>query len=132
MQHGSFADPSLLYPKSVTFHIQHLVIICCKLVAEEVLQLLSFKTKTFKCENSCIRNTEKIQFEPKLNFRDIIANAPNLEFIDISKANIEMDNSWPDLLQKSNNLQTLHVALREFDFNVKGLVAFAKVKVFLQ
>uniref|UniRef100_A0AC35G8E5 Uncharacterized protein n=1 Tax=Panagrolaimus sp. PS1159 TaxID=55785 RepID=A0AC35G8E5_9BILA len=82
--------------KHVTFHVKHLEICSSPVLSEEVLKLLSHRTKTFKCG--------EIKFQPKLKLCEIKKKAPNLDFIDISKTDIELNISWPNLYQERKGL----------------------------
>uniref|UniRef100_A0A914R192 Uncharacterized protein n=1 Tax=Panagrolaimus davidi TaxID=227884 RepID=A0A914R192_9BILA len=116
----------LSYLKSVVFYVKHVEILSRLITPEEVLQLLSYKTKIFKCGET--------KFRPNLCFKEILEKAPNLEVIHISNTNIKVNDSWPkDLLQLNSvdSLETVYLPIPDFNFNIKNLVDLMKVVFYL-
>uniref|UniRef100_A0A914P6B9 Uncharacterized protein n=1 Tax=Panagrolaimus davidi TaxID=227884 RepID=A0A914P6B9_9BILA len=116
----------LSYLKSVIFYVKHVEIVIQPITSEEVLQLLSYETKIFKCG--------EIRFRPNLCFKDILEKAPNLEIIHIPNTNIKANDSWPtDLLQLNSvdSLETVYLPIPDLNFNIKNLVDLMKVIFYL-
>lgn len=105
------------------FMVKHVTIMESNIFANEFFQLLSPNTKFLTCTDTVIT--------PKIGFKNILKQIPNITNVTFFETNILMGNEWPaDLLNFKNfdNLKLIKIQIDNTDFKISTLAAIFRVK----
>uniref|UniRef100_A0AC34FZG8 Uncharacterized protein n=1 Tax=Panagrolaimus sp. ES5 TaxID=591445 RepID=A0AC34FZG8_9BILA len=119
-------NPNLKFLNSSIFNLGHVSLYYSTTPAQNLLQLLSPKTRIIKCK--------RVTFSSTLKFCEILQKSQNLETLDIKTTNVVTDNLWlEDLIRWSRgDLKYVSLTVPNLEFDIKFLVTFMKTKPNLQ